>query len=402
MMVPYASVILSTLNRSSTLPYALASVQGQSEKRLEIFLVLDGATPACREIAFAAAREDARIRIFDLAKDSGRGEFNVDFALSQCSSERIFYIDDDDLWLTHHVARLGPLLDHADVADSRVCSVDRAGALHLGPSRGANARIRALLGTARLKTLYDTHMAHRKDAYGRYATWFSHPETGYAVWGLMAGFANNPECRWVSCDEVTALSIHGAARPDMSPEARTKEIAHWAAQIGARDAALDVALARADCIFHLFRLLMTDPPQGGTLDDYLALRGGYGEDFSNRPERDLFALFTPSPPAEPAAITLACALSEAVEAGSLFEAITLAYFNAYGQSGHERILLAAARRDGANPAYRLAAYSVAVCRRDVPAALALARDALSLGPDPIGSLARWENTLARLAATPAG
>ena len=119
MKTPYATVILPTLNRWSTLPWSLASVQAQTETSLEIFVVLDGALPACREIAVTAARADKRIQVLDLPKDPGSGERNVDFAISQTCSDRIFYIDDDDLWLPNHVERLGPLLEQADIVDSR-------------------------------------------------------------------------------------------------------------------------------------------------------------------------------------------------------------------------------------------------------------------------------------------
>ena len=146
MTAPYATVILPTLNRASTLPFALASVQAQSVQSLEIFVVLDGATAACRDAAASIARTDGRIRIFDLPKGRGGGADSIDHAIMRASAQRIFYIDDDDLWLPDHVAQLGPLLEFADVADSRVCSVDRNGGTHLAACRGSNGRVRELLG----------------------------------------------------------------------------------------------------------------------------------------------------------------------------------------------------------------------------------------------------------------
>ncbi len=398
MKAPFATAILPTLNRFSTLPYALASVQAQTESALEILVVLDGATQACRETAVSAARADERIRVIDLPKDPGRGELSVDLAVSSALGERIFYIDDDDVWLPGHIASLGPLLEHADIADSRVCSIDRRGSLHLGPCRGSNPRMIDLLGNARLKMLYDTHIAHRKDAYGKFARWHSAGETGDAVWDFLAGFARRPECRWASCEAVTALSLHGAARADMSPWDRAVENAHWLKQAGD----LHVALSRADQVFHLFRLLISDPPRDGTLQDYLAARGGYGEQPYDRRERDLFALFTETPPPAEAAVNLAVALSEPVESGYMFESIALACFEAYGQQNHERILLSAASQDADNLAARLAAYSVAVSRRDLSLALDVARQAVALSPDPVRSLARWCESLERRHSQRAG
>ncbi len=384
-----ASVILPTFDRSSTLPFALASVQAQTERAIEIVVVLDGATPACRDIAATAARSDDRIRVMDFAKDAGHGEHNVDLAVSACASGRIFYIDDDDLWLPRHVELLLPCLERADIVDSRICSLDRSGGLNLGPCRGSSAPLREHLAMGRLKMLYDTHIAHRKDAYGRFSSWVAPEGPGDRVWGFLAGFARHPDCKWVSCDEVTAISIHGAARRDMTAAARAAEIAHWSGELDG----LEARLRNANSTFHLFRLLMIDPPRGGTLDEYLAPRGGYGGNLSGGPESDVFALFTPSPPPQPVAVALALALSEPVESGYLIESIALTYFNAYGQPGHERILLQAATAEGANQASRLANYSVALCRRDLAKALDVAREALALGPDPVGSLARWAEKL---------
>src|SRR3954470_21801421 len=98
-MTPYASVILPTFNRSNTLPYAVASVQAQTESALDIVIVLDGATDGCREVAVAAALADDRIRVLDLPKAPGYGEENEDLAIRSALGERIFYIDDDDVWL---------------------------------------------------------------------------------------------------------------------------------------------------------------------------------------------------------------------------------------------------------------------------------------------------------------
>ncbi|HEY1474578.1 MAG TPA: glycosyltransferase family 2 protein [Pseudolabrys sp.] len=390
MTAPYASVFLPTLNRSATLPYALASVQRQSQPALEIFIVLDGATTQCREIATRAAQTDQRITVLDLPKDSGVGENNLDIAVTKALGQRIFYIDDDDLWLPDHIARLGPLLEHADVVDSRVCSLDRRGELHLGPCRASNRQVRELLATGRLKMLYDTHFAHRRDAYRKFSNWVSRRETGDIVWNFLSEFAKAPECKWVSCDAVTALSIHGSARADMSSELRALEISDWLEKIDS----LGGALACADSFFHLFRLLIIDAQYTGTLDEYLSARGGYGCEFSRR-ERDIFALLSGSPPAEETAIELAVALAEPVESGYMFESVALACFEAYGQETHERILSIAASRSGPNLAARLAAYSAALARRDHKLALEVAQSAVSLGPDPVGSLARWYDKLRR-------
>lgn len=381
---PFASVVLPTLNRASTLSFALASVQSQTERSLEIMIALDGATEACRHIAVEAAREDDRIRILDLPKSPGDGAESVHRAVVESSADRIFYIDDDDLWLPDHVSRLGSFLADADVADSRVCSVDRQGGLHLGPCRGSSMRVRELLSSGRLKLIYDTHVAHRRDAYGTYSQWRSGGRHGIGVYDFLAGLAAHPQCRWASCDAVTALSIHGAARRDLSPAARAAELEVWRQRM----ARIDQFVESADVRFHLFRLLMAENPGETGIADYLMAHGCY-DGVSQGHGRTLIALFSASPPSETEAADLAVALSEPVESGYLFEAVAFVLFEAYGQSAHERILKGVALRRGANRAARMAAYSAALSRTDLPAAKKLAREAEALGPDPVGALARW-------------
>jgi glycosyltransferase involved in cell wall biosynthesis len=396
MTAPYASIVIPTFDRAATLPFALASIQAQSERSLEILVVLDGATAACRDIALAAASNDPRVVVLDLPKDSRAARYNVDVAVSRARAQRIFYSDDDDLLLPSHVTSLGPLLDQADVADSRVCSVDRKGALHLGPCRACSPRMREILcQETRLKLIYDTHIAHRRDAYPRLSSWVSGPGNRPAVWDFLAGFAADPECRWTSCDSVTALSVHGAARRDMSVGDRRNEIA----KLSARIPSIGANLARADSVFHLFRLLIVDPPGGATGTAYLALRGAYQAELADNREKALFALFSDGSLSEAEAIELALVLAEPVEAGYMFESIAFAFFNAFGVDRHEEILKEAARREGANRAARLAAYSAALCRSDLLLARDVAIQAAAIGPDDaLGSLARWCQRLQQIIA----
>jgi glycosyltransferase involved in cell wall biosynthesis len=385
-MPPFASVILPTLNRSSTLKYSLASVQNQTEKDLEILLVLDGATEACREIANAAAADDSRIVVLDLPKSHDQGAPSIDHAVRSARSERIFYIDDDDLWLPSHVAHLAPLLENADIADSRVCSLDRHGRLHLTPCAASNERMRRLLGReTRQKLIYDTHIAHRKDSYGVISHWLCNGPTKWAVWNFLIGFALDPACCWMSCEQVTAVSIHGAARRDFSPSERASEISLFFESLSD----FDTALSEASVLFNLFRLLIVDAPRDESFVDYMLARGGYEIASSGGRERALFSLFTCFPPDRDVAVVLAGELAEPVESGYMFESIALAYFEAYGQDKHEEILLRSAAETGPNKAARLAAYSVALFRRDRPAACEIARNAIEIGPDPVGAIAHW-------------
>jgi glycosyltransferase involved in cell wall biosynthesis len=386
MSVPYASVILPTLNRHATLPFALASVQAQSEASLEIIVVLDGATSACRDVAFSSARSDPRIVVRDLPKAPRGGELNTHLAVSGARADRIFYIDDDDLWLPIHVEEIGSRLDEADIVDSRVCSADRAGRLHLTPCRASNERIRRLHADQLFKTLYDTHIAHCRAAYGVYSHWGTR-EGGDPVAAFLAGFSADPRCRWVSCDDVTALSLHGACRRDMDAAARRQEIETWAAAIAAGNL-LEVKLSEADSLFHLFRLLWAEPPGEEAFHSYLSARGGYVSQ-ADQLEHDLYRLVQGLAIPEQAAVNLAVRLAEPVESGYLFECVACSFYDAFGQVEAEALLRAACKGPGAALAGCHAAYSALLSRVDVGLAMSAIESAQSLGPDPLGTLETW-------------
>jgi hypothetical protein len=227
-MTPYASVIIPTHDRAATLPMTVESVRRQSVRDLEIVISGDGVTAEVREIANALAGADDRVRFLDLPKTTGRGGINRDVAVRAAQAERIFYTDDDDLWLADHVATLGPLLDEADIADSLVASVGSSGTLHVCFIDSSCPGNRQSFADGRGKTVFDTHLAHRKSAYLRVAGSWAHDSPGV----LFASFARDREIRWRSIGAVTAISLHGAPRAALTAAERRTEILRWFSRLG--------------------------------------------------------------------------------------------------------------------------------------------------------------------------
>ena len=292
---PYASIVIPTLDRSSTLPLALESVQQQTVRDIEILLVLDGATQACRDIAEAAARNDARVRVLDLPKGRGAGKGNVDLAVNEARAERIFYTDDDDLFLAYHIEKLGPLLDSADIADSRIASAGLHQDLNLAPCSTSKTHPRKLLAEGIHKTIFDTHFAHTKSAYARFANWDLDGKTSARpVWDFMVGFAGNPDCTWTCIEEVTAISLHGANRRWMTPNERTTEIAAWWETIKNPTAFSDL-LARSNAALHLARLVNQDDTEGLGFEAYVDRIEGYADLKSDALAACLFQLWSGQP-----------------------------------------------------------------------------------------------------------
>jgi hypothetical protein len=180
----------------------------------------------------------------------------------------------------------------------------------------------------------------------------------------------------------------------MDPASRTIEIASLGDCLRA-PATVANALASADSLFNLFRLLSVDRPGAAGLDHYLESRSAYADVGTRSLELALFGLFCGRPPTREDAVELAVKLSEPVESGYQFENIAAIFVECFGPNEATRLLHAAALREGRNPAARIAAYSAALARTSTTAALMVADRACVMGPDPVGSLARWRDHLQR-------
>jgi hypothetical protein len=275
-MLPYASVIIPTHDRVATLTAAVASVQRQTVEDIEIIIVGDGPTPDVAAAAEALASADPRVRFLVCEKRSRDAGVNVDRAIHEARSERIFFNDDDDIWLPQHIETIGPRLDHADVADTLPVSV---GTLQIGSRQQlhgtlvnhGNHRIRELLAEDRLKLTFDTHIAHRKSAYielgsPRAAT------SGISVHVFLSALAAGRGIRWTTVPTATALSLHGAARLGATPLERRTEIEAWLARSASWTPAL--LLERVDFTWHAMRTWLTEAPLAeDSVASYLARYG---------------------------------------------------------------------------------------------------------------------------------
>jgi hypothetical protein len=295
MSAPYATVILPTLNRAETLPIALASVRNQTIENIEIFIVLDGATDQCTQVAKAAESEDSRILVLDLPKAPGAGSANIDMAISKARSQRIFYIDDDDLWTPLHIATLGPCLDSADIVDCPTASLGFMGGIHVAPMTTGNHIMRNLLAQWKYKCTFDVHIAHRKNLCGTKFSWAGAPGAeSRPVWAFLGSVAGDRSVHWKSTFSPTSLSVHGACRKSSSSLVRTTELAHWLVQVTNVDAWRDT-LVSADYCNHAATLLVADPPQAeGSLDYFSQYFGNRGFDVHQLQERrhqQLYQLF---------------------------------------------------------------------------------------------------------------
>ncbi|MFH6945329.1 glycosyltransferase family 2 protein [Flavobacterium sp. FlaQc-50] len=91
------SIIIPTYNTEKFIRATLKSVQNQSYQNWEAILVDDASTDQTVAIIAEFARNDNRIKFFQLAKNSGNG-FARNVALEKATGKYIAYLDADDLW----------------------------------------------------------------------------------------------------------------------------------------------------------------------------------------------------------------------------------------------------------------------------------------------------------------
>ncbi|MBI2213851.1 MAG: glycosyltransferase family 2 protein [Acidobacteria bacterium] len=200
MTTPYGSIVIPTHDRDTTLALAVRSAPSQSVRDVEVIIAGDGCTPAVRAVALELAREDRRVRFLDLPKAPLRGGANRDVAVRSAAASRIFYNDDDDLLLPHHVELLGEALNDADVVDTPVVSVCTEGRVAIGLHDSGHPVQRRLLVEERFKGVFDTHLAHWKRTYtDRAGAWLEAPDHR-AVLHMLKSFAASSEVRWTTLD----------------------------------------------------------------------------------------------------------------------------------------------------------------------------------------------------------
>ena len=226
-MQPYGSIIIPTFDRASTLGLSIQSALWQTEAAIEVLVVGDGCSADCRAIARHWAAIDRRVRFLDWPKAPLNGGANRDRAVREAKADRIFYSDDDDLLLPHHVATLGSALDGWDVVDTPVVGVRPDGRVDLGLHDSADGTIRSMLARDTFKAVFDTHLAHTKNSYLRLGAPWASGSVGNAISHMLDGFASVPSIRWRTIQRLTALSFHGARRVTMSDAQRRTELQRW-------------------------------------------------------------------------------------------------------------------------------------------------------------------------------
>jgi GalNAc5-diNAcBac-PP-undecaprenol beta-1,3-glucosyltransferase len=234
--MPRFSVLIPTHEHATTLAYAVRSVQMQAVDDIEILICGDGVSDAVRDQTLALARQDRRIKFFDLPKAPARGELNRDFVMRQAQSPIICHQNDDDLWLPGHFEVLAQALEKADFVGAIQVNVDtddkvRAHYFDLERPEFVEPWLKWKpneFGPWACNGFGPVFVAHTREAFLRLPEgWTTTPDGLPADQMMWHRFLREPWCRARFLRWPIALHFPSPDRSGWSAEQRGEEMRRW-------------------------------------------------------------------------------------------------------------------------------------------------------------------------------
>ena len=110
-------IIMPLYNGEAYVAEAITSVLSQTYPHWELLIVDDGSTDDSYGIAQRYAKEDARIKLFKMPRNSGAAEAR-NLATQKATGEYIAFLDSDDIWLAE---KLQAQIDLMEKEQVRLC-----------------------------------------------------------------------------------------------------------------------------------------------------------------------------------------------------------------------------------------------------------------------------------------
>ena len=231
-------ILPTTSDRGLLLPFSVASVQQQTLRAFELFVIGDGVDESTRAVIVELMRGDSRIHFFDHEKHSRRGEIHRHEALQQARGYFVAYLCDRDLWLPNHLEILAHHLKTASLVATNYYFVRRNQRLVL-PYLPVSPRqaVRGILSAA----------GHRLDFYRMlphgWRTTPTNRATDLYMWDQMLA---HPDCRVAVAWQPTLLYFKRNNHPGWPTQQRFEELTRWSALLQTPDAlqpAIDETMA---------------------------------------------------------------------------------------------------------------------------------------------------------------
>ena len=269
-----ATVIVPTTGqRADVLKYSIPSILAQSETRIEVKVVGDGAAPETRALVEEFASADPRVEFIDKPKHPRRGEPYRHEVLQSAKGRIVCYLCDRDLMLPNHVAHMSKLLENRDFAHSariRINADDSVLALKATDLASPADRLdmrdaRVIDGGVPL-----SFAAHTMDAYHRLTEgWSSTPVRYYTDVYMWWKFLQRHDISAVSDNKImTILFFPRRPKAEWPQSRRAEEQARWMQIISTPgwQAPFVEALNQAEADIRLRR------PPGGVLKRVLRIK----------------------------------------------------------------------------------------------------------------------------------
>jgi glycosyltransferase involved in cell wall biosynthesis len=176
MNTPYIDVIIAVYNGEKYIKEAIASVQDQSWKNVNIIVADDGSTDQTLSIISALSRSDNRIKVQSYLHKGVSATLNA--ALQSSTNPYIAFLDADDLW---HKDKLKEQMHILMESNARICFclMQEFETFEQGAMRSHSARLEPLKGYSKIaflgeRSLFDTFGVFNENiAIGDFVEWYS-------------------------------------------------------------------------------------------------------------------------------------------------------------------------------------------------------------------------------------
>ncbi len=213
----------------------------QSCADIELLIACSGATTDVLSVAHKFAEADNRVHVLDLPASPVRTTTARATALSRARSDRIFILQDDDIWGPKHVETLGGMLEESDFASSLTLAATLSGQLVAWPCAFNSHRYRQGYKNGSPKLIYEAHYAFRRSTYERLnIRWENLSGKGLARHLLDCFVIAGSSVRWSSTDEPTAISLNSPPRVLFSIAQRASEMAKLGQRVSQLDTFADL------------------------------------------------------------------------------------------------------------------------------------------------------------------
>jgi len=225
---PIFTVLLPIVRPPDLLPFAVASVLAQAERRFELMIICDGAPRETVSRARELAASDDRIQVFDFPKGERHGEAHRHTVLAGARGRYVCQIADDDLWLPNHLVEIGALLENVDFGNLTHVRVEVDGSMSSTSGDLSLDVMRRLMLTSRFNIFGPTSAGYRLEAYRRLPVgWSPAPAGLWTDLAMWRKFLVAPGLKMATRHAITSLHFAAQLRVPWSMEQRQEETARY-------------------------------------------------------------------------------------------------------------------------------------------------------------------------------